>query len=107
MVAVLAVADQLPSVALGRALDQVGPVASFKRVVVTNRLPKTRSGKILRRTIRAMAEGEEVKIPSTIEDPAALWEARAIPGRQEIVCTFGPHHNGQAGMIGLVWPGLA
>lgn len=52
--------------------EQVGPIASFKRVVVTDRLPKTRSGKILRRTMRSMAEGEAVSVPSTIEDPRAI-----------------------------------
>ncbi len=54
--------------------NEVGPVASLKRVVVTQRLPKTRSGKILRRVIRLMADGETYKIPSTIEDPAVLEE---------------------------------
>ncbi|MBT3201012.1 MAG: hypothetical protein HN350_14005 [Phycisphaerales bacterium] len=39
---------------------------------------------------------------NTIEDPAAFWKARAIPGRPEIVCVLGPHHNYQAGMIGVV-----
>ncbi len=54
--------------------DRVGPVASFKRVVVVDRLPKTRSGKILRRTMRAIVEGESFPTPSTIEDPAVLTE---------------------------------
>jgi hypothetical protein len=42
---------------------------------------------------------------NTIEDPAGFWQARPIPGRPEIVCTFGPHHAPQAGMIGLIWNG--
>jgi acyl-coenzyme A synthetase/AMP-(fatty) acid ligase len=54
--------------------DQIGAVASLKRVIVTERLPKTRSGKILRRTIRSMAEGQSVDVPSTIEDPDTLKE---------------------------------
>jgi acyl-coenzyme A synthetase/AMP-(fatty) acid ligase len=54
--------------------EQIGPVASFKRVIVTRCLPKTRSGKILRRTMRAIAEGESFPTPSTIEDPAVLGE---------------------------------
>jgi hypothetical protein len=41
---------------------------------------------------------------NTIEDPAGFWQARAVPGRSEIVATFGPHHNGQAGMMGVIWP---
>jgi len=43
---------------------------------------------------------------NTIEDPNAFWQARPIPGRPEVVCTFGPHHSYQAGMIGLVYNGL-
>jgi len=54
--------------------EKVGPVASFKRVIITRRLPKTRSGKILRRTMRSMTEGKTVQTPSTIEDPAVLEE---------------------------------
>ncbi len=40
---------------------------------------------------------------NTKEDPDGFWQARAIPGRPEVVCVFGPHHNYHAGMIGLVW----
>ncbi len=40
---------------------------------------------------------------NTIEDPNGFWEARAIPGRPEVLCVFGPHHNYHAGMIGLIW----
>ncbi len=54
--------------------DQIGAVASFKRALVVNRLPKTRSGKILRRTMRSIAAGQEYEIPSTIDDPSALTE---------------------------------
>lgn len=54
--------------------EKIGPVASFKRVIVTRRLPKTRSGKILRRTMRSITEGDSVQTPSTIEDPTVLEE---------------------------------
>ena len=40
---------------------------------------------------------------NTIEDPNGFWSARPIPGRPEVVCVFGPHHNYHAGMIGLIW----
>lgn len=40
---------------------------------------------------------------NTIEDPAGFWKARQISGRPEVVCVFGPHHNNQAGMVGVVW----
>jgi len=52
--------------------DQVGPVAAFKDVEIVAGLPKTRSGKILRRTMRQLADGEHPVVPSTIEDPAVL-----------------------------------
>ncbi|MBT53845.1 MAG: propionyl-CoA synthetase [Mameliella sp.] len=53
---------------------QVGPVASFKHALTVKRLPKTRSGKILRKTIREIADGADWKMPATIEDPSALDE---------------------------------
>ncbi len=56
--------------------DHIGPVAALNRVVVVDRLPKTRSGKILRATIRRIAADEAVPIPPTIEDPTALDELR-------------------------------
>lgn len=52
--------------------DRIGPVAAFKHVAVVARLPKTRSGKILRATIQKIADGEEFKMPATIEDPGVL-----------------------------------
>jgi propionyl-CoA synthetase len=55
---------------------KVGPVASFKRAAVVDRLPKTRSGKILRGTMRRIADGEDVPVPATIDDPAILNEIR-------------------------------
>ena len=55
----------------------IGPVAAFKIVIVIKRLPKTRSGKILRGTIRKMADREDYKIPATIDDPEILSEIKA------------------------------
>jgi propionyl-CoA synthetase len=54
--------------------DQIGPVAAFKLAVVVDRLPKTRSGKILRGTMVKIADGQEFKMPATIDDPAILDE---------------------------------
>ncbi len=54
--------------------DRIGPVAAFKQAVVVNRLPKTRSGKILRGVMRNIADGEEWRMPPTIDDPAILDE---------------------------------
>ncbi|MFS8979796.1 propionyl-CoA synthetase [Cupriavidus necator] len=56
--------------------ERIGPVADFKRAVVVNRLPKTRSGKILRGTMQKIADGQEYKTPATIDDPDVLPEIR-------------------------------
>jgi propionyl-CoA synthetase len=57
--------------------DRIGPIASFKRALVVDRLPKTRSGKILRQAMRGLADGKPGAVPATIEDPAALGEIEA------------------------------
>ena len=54
--------------------NAVGPIANFKRALVVARLPKTRSGKILRQVIRSMIDGESYIVPSTIDDPAIVDE---------------------------------
>ena len=56
--------------------EKVGPVAAFKTAIVVKRLPKTRSGKVLRGTIRKIADNEEYKMPATIDDPAILDEIK-------------------------------
>ncbi len=61
--------------------DKIGAVASFKKAVVVGRLPKTRSGKILRGTMKRIADGAEYKVPATIDDPAILGEIRESLGR--------------------------
>jgi len=53
---------------------EIGPVAAFKTVMTVKRLPKTRSGKILRGTMRQIADGEPWKLPATIDDAAILEE---------------------------------
>ena len=58
--------------------ERIGPVAAFKQAVIVERLPKTRSGKILRGTLRSMADGREYSIPATIDDPAILDEIAAV-----------------------------
>jgi propionyl-CoA synthetase len=54
--------------------ERIGPVASFRSAAVVARLPKTRSGKILRGTMRRIADGESYGVPATIDDPDALAE---------------------------------
>src|SRR5690606_9950232 len=62
--------------------ERIGPVAAFRTVVVIKRLPKTRSGEILRGTMQKIADREEWTMPATIDDPAILDEiAAALAGR--------------------------
>ncbi len=60
--------------------SQVGPIATPRDILVVPRLPKTRSGKILRGTMRMIADGKEYKLPATIEDPAVLDEIASALG---------------------------
>ena len=64
--------EQLRAELVESVRAEIGAVAAFKEVVVVPALPKTRSGKILRRTMRDIADGKETPVPSTIEDPAVL-----------------------------------
>jgi propionyl-CoA synthetase len=58
--------------------EKIGPVAAFKQASVVKRLPKTRSGKILRGTMRKIADGQQYSVPPTIDDPAILDEIAAV-----------------------------
>ena len=60
-----------------RVREEIGPVAAFKLVAAVARLPKTRSGKILRGTMKSIADGRQHKVPATIDDPAILTEIEA------------------------------
>ncbi|MFP4277897.1 MAG: propionyl-CoA synthetase [Wenzhouxiangella sp.] len=73
-------ADEISAELVALVREKVGAVACFKRAVVVQRLPKTRSGKILRRTLRDLADGQDTSIPSTIDDPAILDEIRSTLG---------------------------
>ncbi len=64
--------------------EKIGPVAAFRDVMVVQRLPKTRSGKILRATMRKIANGEAVSVPGTIEDASVLEQISAAFGRQAV-----------------------
>ena len=66
---------------VGMVRDRIGPVAAFKQATVVDRLPKTRSGKILRGTMQKIADNEQYKVPATIDDPAILGEiTKALEG---------------------------
>ncbi|PNM61298.1 propionyl-CoA synthetase [Vibrio vulnificus] len=66
---------------VGKVRNEIGAVACFKQALVVERLPKTRSGKILRRTIRQIADGEQYAVPSTIDDPSSLNEIEKVLSR--------------------------
>jgi propionyl-CoA synthetase len=64
--------------AVAMVRDRIGPVASFKTALVVPRLPKTRSGKILRGTVRRIADSQPFQVPGTVEDPAAIDEVAEV-----------------------------
>lgn len=68
--------DQIKSDCIKLVREKIGPVAAFKLVTVVDRLPKTRSGKILRGTMVKIADSEDFKMPATIDDPAILDEIK-------------------------------
>ncbi|UYF98408.1 AMP-binding protein [Halomonas sp. GD1P12] len=64
--------------------ETIGPVAAFKQVLIVNRLPKTRSGKILRKLLRTLADGKPYTVPSTIDDPTSLDDAQVAMARHGV-----------------------
>ncbi|HYZ24357.1 MAG TPA: AMP-binding protein [Rhodopila sp.] len=70
--------EQVAAELVALVRERIGPVAAFKDARIVPRLPKTRSGKILRASIRKIADGETAPVPPTIEDPAALEELKSI-----------------------------
>ncbi len=66
--------EEIVGEVVGLVREKIGPVAAFKQAAVVQRLPKTRSGKILRATMKRIADGEDYKVPATIDDPAILDE---------------------------------
>ena len=69
-------ADDIAAELVSMVRDRIGPVAAFKKAAVVSQLPKTRSGKILRGTMRKIADCEDYRVPATIEDPQVLDEIR-------------------------------
>ncbi len=66
--------DEIRAECISMVREKIGPVAAFKLVIIVERLPKTRSGKILRGTMKKIADGQDFKVPATIDDPAILSE---------------------------------
>jgi len=79
--------DQLLAELVQRVRESVGPFASFRRAAVVGRLPKTRSGKILRQVLRKMIDGKPYVVPSTIDDPAIMSEVATALAEQGVVPT--------------------
>jgi len=74
--------EQVEKELVARVRDQIGPVAAFKLAMVVKRLPKTRSGKILRGTMKKIADSDSFTMPATIDDPAVLDEIKvALQGK--------------------------
>ena len=71
-------ADTVQAELVAMVREQIGPVAALRQVDVVAALPKTRSGKILRRTMRGIADGRDEPVPSTIDDPAVLDALRPV-----------------------------
>ena len=69
--------DEIVAECVRLVREEIGPVAAFRQAVVVERLPKTRSGKILRGTMASIADGKEFSVPPTIDDPAILDEIAA------------------------------
>jgi len=71
-------ADQLQRDLVELVRDQIGPVAALRQVDIVAALPKTRSGKILRKSMRGLADGRQEPVPATIEDPSVLEDLRPL-----------------------------
>ena len=69
---------------VARVRDQIGAIACLRQISIVQKLPKTRSGKILRKTIRTLAAEENVPVPSTIDDPSSLDEIQSALQRRQI-----------------------
>ena len=70
--------SQLQTELVAMVRHEIGPIACFQKAMIAQRLPKTRSGKILRKLLRQIADGEEYSIPSTIDDPSSVEEMAAL-----------------------------
>ena len=69
--------DEVAREVIALVRERIGPVASFKLAIAVKRLPKTRSGKIVRGTVKKIADGVAYRVPATIDDPATLDEITA------------------------------
>ena len=79
--------------------DKIGPVAAFKIAITVNRLPKTRSGKILRGTMKKIADHDSWSMPATIDDPAVLDEIENALKQKGIAQSQHIRGDGKAGLM--------
>lgn len=77
--------QQLEKELIAMVRKEIGPIACFNKAMVVQRLPKTRSGKILRKLMRQIADGQEYTVPSTIDDPASLAEIESLMDERGLV----------------------
>ena len=80
-------ADELQAELIQMVRDNVGAIANFKRAIVVSRLPKTRSGKILRQVMRKMVDGESYTVPATIDDVGIIDELESTLVAAELIKT--------------------
>lgn len=80
--------DDIETALIQLIRDKIGAVAYFRNAAIVKRLPKTRSGKILRKTIRCIADGEKYTIPSTIDDPSILEEITQVMQHRKLGNAF-------------------
>ena len=78
--------DKLQSELIAMVRKEIGALACFKQAVIVKRLPKTRSGKILRKLLRQIAAGSSYTVPSTIDDPACLPEIANLLQARALIC---------------------
>ncbi len=79
--------EELEKELVAMVRKDIGPIACFNRALVVQRLPKTRSGKILRKLMRQIADGQEYKVPSTIDDPSSLSEIEELMDQRGLVAS--------------------
>ncbi|MBV0931794.1 propionyl-CoA synthetase [Marinobacterium weihaiense] len=77
--------EELEKELIAMVRKEIGPIACFNKAMVVQRLPKTRSGKILRKLMRQIADGQEYTVPSTIDDPSSLAEIEALMDERGLV----------------------
>ncbi|MFA7554990.1 MAG: propionyl-CoA synthetase [Spongiibacteraceae bacterium] len=77
--------QQLQTELVAAVRHEIGPIACFQRALIVPRLPKTRSGKILRKLLRTIADGEAYTVPSTIDDPASLPEIEGLLAQRGLI----------------------